>query len=163
MCIGDLSKAESANTVADDSSAIDFEWSTSDPSAFELRSAHARSDPLDNKVALELGDGSDDDDHRSTERTTGVDVLAEADELDVVVAEIIEYFEEVADGASDAIEGPDQHYVELASMSIGHQPVQSRSLSFGAADLIGVLTDDLVATLRGHRPQIERLGLGMLI
>ena len=76
-----------------------------DVTAFEPGPPHAGADPLDNQVALELGDGSDDDHHGSAQRPARVDLFAEADELDVQPVQFIEHFEEVLYRASDAIRG----------------------------------------------------------
>jgi hypothetical protein len=51
--------------------------------AFELGPPHACPHPLDDQAALQLGDSADDDDYRPAQRAAGVDLLAEADELDV--------------------------------------------------------------------------------
>ena len=62
--------------------AINVEWRPADMPALELGAAHAGAHTLNNQVAFQFGDGADDDDHGAAERPAGVDVLAEADELD---------------------------------------------------------------------------------
>jgi hypothetical protein len=163
MSVGDLAETESASSISKDCLAIDVEWSAPDTPAFELRSPHAGTNTLDNKVTFELGDGSDDDHHRSAQWSTGVDVLAEADELDVEMGQLVEHFQEVPRRTGDTIEGPDQHDVEVTAAGIGEQPIETWTLRLGATDLVGIFLNDLEATLCGHRAQIMGLGLGMLI
>jgi hypothetical protein len=50
--------------------------------AFKAGAPHAGAHPLDDQVALELGDGADDDDQGAPQWAAGVDLLAETDELD---------------------------------------------------------------------------------
>ena len=83
-------------------SRVELEGRPADVPAFEPCTAHAGADPLDDEVAFEFRDGSDDDHHRAAQRAAGVDLLAEADELDVQPVELIQHIEEVSDGAGDA-------------------------------------------------------------
>ena len=55
---------------------IKKKWFTSDVAAFELGPPHAGPYPLDDQVALKFGDRPDDDHDRSSERSSGVDLLA---------------------------------------------------------------------------------------
>ena len=48
--------------ISEDGLAIKDERLAADVPAFQFGAAHAGPDPLDDQVALELGDGSDDDD-----------------------------------------------------------------------------------------------------
>ena len=74
----DLAEAVSMLTVSTDSFAIEFEGWTSDVPAFEASPPHAGTHSLDDQVAFELGDGSDDDDDGAAQRAAGVDLFAEA-------------------------------------------------------------------------------------
>jgi hypothetical protein len=58
---GDLSDALATLTVLLDGEAVQDQRSSADALAFETGAPHAGADPLDNQVAFELGDGSDDD------------------------------------------------------------------------------------------------------
>jgi hypothetical protein len=51
-------------------------------SAFQTGSPHSGFHPLDNQTALQFGDRSDNDLHRSTKWTTRTYVFAETNELD---------------------------------------------------------------------------------
>ena len=53
------------------------------PLTLELGAAHASTDPLNDQRSFQLGDGADDDDDRAAQRAAGIELLAEADELDV--------------------------------------------------------------------------------
>ena len=68
--------------------------------------SHAGAHPFDNQVTFQLGNGADDDDNGAAERPACVDVLAEAYELDVEVAQFVEYFQEVADRSGQAVKSP---------------------------------------------------------
>ena len=77
VALGQLPESHAATSIAKDGIAIDVEAERVDTSAFELGTTHAGSDTLDDEVALEFGDGADDGGHGATERTAGVDVLAQ--------------------------------------------------------------------------------------
>ncbi len=143
--------------------AVEVERLASDVPAFELGAAHAGAHPLDDQVALQFGDRADDHHDGAAQRAARVDLLAEADELDVEPVQLVEHFEEVLHGPGDPVRSPDQHDVEAAAAGIVHQLIQTGPAGLGAADPIGVLLDDLIAALGGHLAQVVELGLGMLI
>ena len=155
MSLGDLAEALASSPIAQHRSPIYIQWPAADVPAFEPSPAHAGPDPLDDEVALELGDGADDDHHRAAQRAAGVEVLAEADELDLQVVELIEHLQEVADGPGDPVRGPDQHDLEAAAASITKELIETRPTRLGSGDPVGVLADDLKTTLlrpwRGDR------------
>ena len=163
MVFGDLAQTATMLAIAEDRFAIKIKWAASDVSAFEPRSAHAGTDSLDNEVAFELSDGSDDDYEGAAQRAAGVDLLAEADELDVQPVQFVEHFEEVFDRAGDPIRGPDQDHVEASAAGIAHQVIEAGPTRPCAGNPVGVFMRDLVAALGGHLTQVEELGLGMLI
>lgn len=66
-----------------------------DVAAFQLGPAHAAPHPFHDQVALQLGDGADDDHHGAAQRAARVDVLPEADELDVEVVHLIQHLQQV--------------------------------------------------------------------
>ncbi len=78
----EFAQAHAGGAVTENAGAIDLDRLAADVPAFEAGPAHAGAHALYYKVALELGDGADDDHHGPAERPAGVDVLAEADELD---------------------------------------------------------------------------------
>ena len=59
------------------------------------------------------------------------------------MVEFVEHLQEVTDGASDAIESPHQHDVELASPGIAQQLLQAGAFRLGATETVGVLVNDL--------------------
>lgn len=73
--------------------------------------------------------------------------------------ELVQDFEEVADGAGQAIEGPDHNNLELTMPGISHQLIEPGALCLGAADLVGVFLNDLVTALLGQLAQVVELGL----
>ena len=93
----------------------------------------------------------------------GINIFPKADELDIIMVEFVEHFEEVPGGAGDPIEGPDQDDLELAAAGIGQQLIETRALCFRAADPVSVFVNDLETALRGQRAQIVHLGLRMLV
>ena len=120
VCPGQLSQALAAAAVEQDRLPIEFEPPAPDVPAFEPGPAHAGSDPLDNQVAFELGDGPDDDDNGAAQRAAGVDLLAEADELDVEMVQLVKHFEEVFHRAGNPVRGPDQDHFEATAAGILH-------------------------------------------
>src|ERR1035437_6326021 len=85
-----LAQALTVLPAAEDCRSIEDQGLPSDVSPFELGPPHAGAHPLDDQATLELGDGAHDHHDRSSQRTTGVDLLAEADELDIEPAELIQ-------------------------------------------------------------------------
>ena len=87
MDLGQFTQAEAMGTIPQQSLMIEVEPWPADMLAFELGPSHtgrsALLDALYYKVALELGDGAHDDDNSTAQRTAGIDVFPEADELDV--------------------------------------------------------------------------------
>lgn len=83
MAFGYLAKALALLPVSTDCSSIQFQRTTSDVTAFELGTPHAGTHPLDDKAALQFSYRTDDDHDGSSQRSTGIDLLAETDELDV--------------------------------------------------------------------------------
>ena len=96
----------------------------SDVPAFEPGAPHAGADPLDDQVAFKLGDGADDDDDGAAQRAARVDLLTEADELDVEPVQLVQHIEEVLHRSCDSIRSPDQNNIELAAAGIPHQVVE---------------------------------------
>ena len=90
---GELAQALATAAIADEGVAIDVEWRPADTLALQPGAAHAGAYPLDDQVAFQFGDGADDHDDGAAQRAAGIDVLAEADELDVEVAELVEYLQ----------------------------------------------------------------------
>ena len=149
--------------VAADALMIQYQRIASDVPAFKTSPPHAGSNPLDDQVALEFGDRADDHDDCAAEGTAGVDLLAEADELDVEPVELIEDVEEVLYRPGDPIRSPDQHDLEAAAPGIPHHGVEAGTLGLGAADHVGELLDDLETALGGHLPEVVELGFRVLI
>jgi len=160
---GDLAEALSAVTFPEHRDPVDVDWPATDVATFEPGPAHAGPDSFDDEVPLQLGDRTDDDDDGSTERTTGIEVLAEAHVLDVEMVQFIQHLEEVADGSSDPIRRPDEHHLEPAAARLPEQLVETGALGLGAGDAVGIFGDDLEAALVSHRAEIMELSLRMLI
>src|SRR5215469_15264128 len=95
VSLGQLAEALPALTATQDGVAIENERLAPDVSALQFCAAHSGPYPFDDQVAFELGDGSDDDHNRPAQWTAGVDLLAEADELDVEPVQFIEHIQEV--------------------------------------------------------------------
>ncbi len=112
-----------------------------------LARPHAGAHPLDDQAALQLSDGADDDHDRPTQRAGGVDLFAEADELDVQPVQLVQHLEEVLRRPGDTVTGPDQDDIELAAAGVTHHGIESRPASFRSADPVLVLFHDLIAPL----------------
>jgi hypothetical protein len=63
--------------------------------AFELGPSHPGAHSLDDQAALQLSDCADDYDDRPAQRSAGVDLFSEADELDVQPVQLVQNLEEV--------------------------------------------------------------------
>jgi hypothetical protein len=62
--------------------AVEIEGRVANSEPFEPGPSHATSGPFGDQTAFELGDGSDHRDQGPAQRTTSVDLLSEAYELD---------------------------------------------------------------------------------
>ena len=71
MSLGYLTKALSLATVALDSGVVQFQRIAADVPAFETGAPHAGAHPYDDQIALQLGDGADDDHDSPPQRATG--------------------------------------------------------------------------------------------
>ena len=61
MALGNLAKALALAAVSLDGGTVQFERIAADVAAFKAGAPHAGAYPFDNQVALQLGDGADDD------------------------------------------------------------------------------------------------------
>ncbi len=95
MTSGDLPQAVSAGGDRRGWPHRRVQWIAADVPAFEPGSAHAGAHSLDDQVAFELGDRTDDDDDGPAQRAGRVDLFAEADELDIDAVQLVQDFEEV--------------------------------------------------------------------
>jgi hypothetical protein len=144
-----------ALTVPQDSDVVELERMAADGTAFETGAPHAGAHPLDDQVAFEFRDGSDDNHDGPAQRASGIDLLAEANELDVEPVEFVEDLEEVLHRPGDPVRGPDQQNFEAVAAGVAHQGIETRPAGPGAADRVGVLLDDLVAALLGHLAEVK--------
>src|ERR1035437_7701582 len=79
----DLAQALALAAVPLDGSMVEFQRVAADVLAFKAGAPHAGPHPLDDQVALEFGDGANDDYDGSAQRAAGIDILPEADVLDL--------------------------------------------------------------------------------
>ena len=106
MASGDLAQALAMLAVAYDRGMVQHQRIAADVLAFEAGAPHAGAHPFDNQVAFEFSDGADDDHDGSAQRTAGVDLFAETNELDAYPVQVVEHIEEVTSGACDREERP---------------------------------------------------------
>ena len=99
----------------------------------------------------------------AAQRATRVDLLAEAEELDFKMLELVQHFKEVSDRAGDAIACPDQDHFEAAPAGIPHHFIQTRTACLHAADPVDVLLGDFVTALGGHLAKVVHLCLRVLV
>ena len=155
MALGQLAEALAALPIPEDGGVVEVQRLASDVLAFELGPPHAGPHPLDDEAALEFSDGADDDDDRPAQRAAGVDLLAEADELDVQPVQLVQDFEEVLRRPGDPVASPDQDDIEPAAAGIPQQAIETGAARFRAADPVCELVHDLISALAGHLAEIE--------
>ena len=95
IALRQLSQAVTLLAVTMDGGTIEYQSFPPDMPAFELGPPHAGAHPLDDQTALQFRDGTDDDNNRPAQGPTGVDLFAEADELDIQTIQLVQHFEEV--------------------------------------------------------------------
>src|SRR4051794_10767044 len=103
MATCDLAETLATAAIAADCSTVEIQRFPSDVPAFELGPPHSGPDPLDDEVAFEFSDGTDDHNDGPSQRAGSVDLFTERDELDVKPVQFVEDFEEVFDRPCDAI------------------------------------------------------------
>ena len=81
--MGDLTDALAMDALPQHRVMVDIERSAADVPAFKPSASHPSPDSLDNQRSFQLGDGRDDYDNGAAQRTAGVEVLPEANVLDV--------------------------------------------------------------------------------
>ena len=125
MFFGDGSDAAAVTAVATDCITIQRQRSSTDAETFQACAAHAGADPFDDQSTFELSDRGDDHDDGSSERTAGIDVFPEAEELDFDSVQLVEDLEEVPGRAGEAIARPDHNDIEPAASGIGHHLIEA--------------------------------------
>ena len=154
---GDRADALPVDAFQTDRFPIKAERSAADVPAFKAGAPHAGADPLDDQAALQFGDHADDGDNSAAQRTAGIDIFPEGEELDLQPVQFIEHFEEVLHRPGDPVAGPDQNDIEPAAAGIAQQLVETRTFGLGAGDPVGVFLDDLEAALGSQLTQIVQL------
>ena len=162
MALGELSQTLPTLPVPEDGGTVEIKRLPSDMPSFELGPPHSCPHSLDDEAALQFGDGADDDDYRPAQRAAGVDLFAEADELDVEPVQLVQDFEEVLNRPGDPVRSPHQDNVELTSTGIPHHGIELYRRAF-APEILSVLLDDPIAALSGHLVEVVHLSLGVLI
>ena len=119
-----LAKAWPVPAITEDGFAVQIEHRATNVPAFRPCPPHAAADALDDQAAFQYGDGANDDHDGAAQRPTGVDLLAEADELDASVIQLVQDLEKVFYAPDDPITGSDQHDVEAATAGIGHHLIE---------------------------------------
>jgi len=163
IALRQLAQALTVLPVPQDGGPIENQRFSSDVPSFKLCPPHSGAHSLDDEAALQLGDGANDHHDRSSQWTAGVDLLPEADELDVEPVQLIEHFEEVLRGPGDSVTSPDQDDVELAAAGVTHQGVESRPAGLRTADPVLVLFLYLVVALSGQLVEVVHLCFGVLV
>lgn len=97
MISGELPRAPSLSAVTDDGVAIEIQRPAPDVAALETGTPHADLDSLDDQVAFEFSDRSDDDNDGAAVRAVRIDVLIERKEPDFEPVQFIQDLEEVFD------------------------------------------------------------------
>lgn len=89
MVSRDLAQALAEPVVAEDGFPVEAGRLPTDVLVFEFDTVHAGPDPLDDQVAFEFRDRSDDDHDGAAQRAASADRFAEAHELDVKPVQLV--------------------------------------------------------------------------
>ena len=100
---------------------------------------------------------------RPSKRATGVKIFPERHELDAQMVQRVEHFQKVPNAAGETIGSPHQHDIKLAALGSGKHLVERGTLRLRAADLVGVLVNDLEPALLRKPAQVKRLCLRILV
>jgi hypothetical protein len=112
---------------------------------------------------FQLGNRSDDYDHRTTQWSARVDVFSKADEFYAQAVQLIEDFQEMAHTPGYSVECGDENDVKAVPTGIGQKLIETGTPRFRAGNNIGVLVHDLISALFRHLPEVEQLRFWMLV
>jgi hypothetical protein len=90
---GELPQALATLAVILDSRVVHHHGTAADLPAFEAGPPHSAAHPFDDESSLELGDGADNHADGPAQRSAGVDIFPERDELDLEPGQLIQDFE----------------------------------------------------------------------
>jgi hypothetical protein len=116
-----------------------------------------------NHRPLQFRNRSLDCQYCSPQRSAGIGLFPEADELDIRAPHFLEDVKEVHDRSGQPVAGPYEQHIELALAGIRHHTVETWPLCLGARNFVSVDFGNLQASLLGQLPEIMQLSLGMLI
>src|SRR5947208_12504020 len=105
---------------------IDLETWATKPLALGAGATKTGTDPFHDQAALKLGDGGDDREHCLAQRRARVDLLAQADELDIKVTKEFQRLDQVPHGSSEAGERCDDPDTDASRLHLAHEVFQSR-------------------------------------
>ena len=163
VCLGELSETQTAISVAEQSSSINLNRLPAQHATLEPCTPQTGSDPLYNKVALQLRDRGDNDNDRPAQRSAGIEIFSKRNELDAQMVQCVQHLEKMPNASSQSVRRPHQHRVELPAMGSGEHLVECGALRIRAADPVSVFVNDFKAALSREPAQIKRLRLGILV
>src|SRR5450755_2888392 len=99
--------------IVEDGSAVHRHLRTPNVPAFQLGTTQSCFHAFDDQRAFKFGNGGDDYNHGAAQGAARVEILPEADELDIEPVQFVQDFEEVLGGTSESVAGPDQHDIEF--------------------------------------------------
>src|SRR5690348_16590862 len=98
VSFGDLAQAQAAVAILADGVPVKIERPPSEAAAFQPGAAHSGTYALDDEIAFQLRNRSDDGDKSPAQRAAAVQGFAVADELDAEVVEFVQHLQEVTGG-----------------------------------------------------------------
>jgi hypothetical protein len=120
----------------------------SEPRALSNSALEPRLDPLPDYRPLELGKGAGNLKHKPSHRRGRVDRLLIEVEIDADRLQVLDGAKQVDERASEPVDSPGHHDIEIPPTSISQHPIETRTLrtTFGAADPgVGVDLHDVPA------------------
>src|ERR1035437_9024752 len=103
MAFSDLTDTLAMLTISLDGEVVQDQRISTDVLAFEPGAPHSGAHSLDDQVAFQFGDGADDDHDGPTQWAAGIDILPEADVLDLETISLVEDIEEVLHRPGDPV------------------------------------------------------------
>jgi len=103
MLFGNLAQALTLIPVTLDDRIVERQRIAADVLALKVGAPHAGARPLDDQGVLSSGNDAEDDDDSPAQRASGIDVLSEADVLDVEPVELVQHIEEMLHRPGDPV------------------------------------------------------------
>jgi hypothetical protein len=164
MRLGDLRQAHTGAAVSNHLLPIHIETRTPDLPTFKPRPFHACLDTFDEQASFQLAHRANDDEQCPTKCPLCINTLALTNKLNAHAVQFVDGLEQVLRRTRQPVARPDQQNIEPVSPCVVYHPIEFRaSRPRAGKSVVGVLTDNFEAPMRGELAKFAKFGLRVLI